>query len=410
MSAPTPYTISVPDERIEKLKRKLAVAEFPDELDAADQWSYGAPLADVQRLAKHWSNGFDWRKAEAKLNELPNYKTKIAVEGFDDIDMHFVWQKSENPNAIPLLFVHGWPGSFIEVTKILPLLSSSPTSGGPSFHIIAPSLPNFGFSSRIRTPGFALTQYARALHTLMLSLNYPHYVTQGGDWGFYITRAIGALYPHHCLASHINMIRASAPSWLSHPFLALRHAVTPYTAAEKAGLERTRWFTEDAQAYRQLQGTRPQTLAYAFADSPTALLAWIYEKLHDWTDGYAWTDDEVLTWVSIYWLGTAGPNAHVRIYYEATHNPTEVIPGKDSPASGWVPGVKLGLARFPREIAVVPRVWGWTLAGPVVYESEYDKGGHFAAWERPDAIVKDLGKMFGKGGPCYGIVEGKSGY
>ncbi|KAF2120613.1 Alpha/Beta hydrolase protein [Lophiotrema nucula] len=406
MASPEPYNISVPDAAIEKLKRKLADADYPDELDTPDQWPYGAPLSDVKRLASHWQNSFDWRKAEARLNELPNFRKKVSVDGFGDIDVHFLHQRSNNENAIPLLFVHGWPGSFIEVTKILPLLTSS--TDGPSFHIVAPSLPNFGFSQRITKPGFAMTQYASVCNQLMLDLNYDKYVTQGGDWGYYITRSVGKLFPQHCLASHINMIRANPPSFASQPVLALQQAVTPYSEKEKKGLERSEWFLTEGQGYRLQQSTKPQTLAYAFADSPVSLLAWIYEKLVDWTDGYPWTDDEVLTWISIYWFSTAGPNAHIRIYYEAMHNPTESIPSKDS-VSNWIPNVKLGLAHFPRELSVVPKLWGYTM-GPVVYQSEHEKGGHFAAWERPDVISEDLQKMFGKDGPCYGIVKGKSGY
>lgn len=242
----------------------------------------------------------------------------------------------------------------------------------------------------------------------MLSLGYSTYVTQGGDWGFYITRAIGLLYPRHCLASHINMIRASAPKITRNPALALQHALSPYSAAEKKGLERSEWFEKEGFGYNLLQRTKPQTLSYAFADSPVALLAWIYEKLHDWTDSYPWTDDEILTWVSIYWFSTAGPVAHIRIYYEAMHNATPVIPTRDT-LIGWIPSVKLGMAFFPKELTVVPRTWGRTL-GPVVYKSENEQGGHFAAWERPDVIAADLLKMFQKGGPCYNIVKGKSGY
>ncbi|EMD61496.1 hypothetical protein GGP41_004103 [Bipolaris sorokiniana] len=403
---PEPYTISVPDEAIEKLKRKLSDADFPDELDTPDQWPYGSPLSDIKRLAKHWETKFDWRKAEAQMNQLPNYRKKIKVKGFGDIDIHFVHKKSNNPNAIPLLFCHGWPGSFLEVTKLLPLLESG--SDSPAFTIVAPSLPNFGFSQRITKPGFSLTQYAETCNTLMQDLGYTCYVTQGGDWGFYVTRIMGLLYPDNVLASHINMVRAHAPSWTSQPLLALQHALTPYTASETAGLQRSAWFTGEGQAYRQLQATKPQTLSYAFADSPVALLGWIYEKLVEWTDGYEWSDDEVLTWVSVYWFSSAGPNAHVRIYYEAGHNPTPEVPDRER-ASGWVGKVKLGVAHFPREITVVPRVWARTL-GPLVYESIHDKGGHFAAHERPDAIAEDLQKMFGKGGPCFGIVPGKPGY
>ncbi|CAO2650433.1 Nn.00g017250.m01.CDS01 [Neocucurbitaria sp. VM-36] len=407
-SQPSPYTISVPDSALEKLKRKLSDADYPDELDTPNQWPYGSPLSDIKHLAQHWETGFDWRGVEAKLNELPNHRKKVQVEGFGDIDVHFLWKRNSNPNAIPLLFCHGWPGSFIEVTKLLPLLEAGEKEGKPAFHVVAPSLPNFGFSQKITKPGFALSQYAETCHRLMQDLGYEQYATQGGDWGFYITRSMGILYPSHVLASHINMVRAHPPSFSSQPALALQHAVTPYTEAESNGIKRSEWFLDQGQAYRQLQATKPQTLSYAFADSPVALLAWIYEKLVDWTDGYPWTDDEILTWISIYWFSTAGPNAHVRIYYEAQHNPTDKIPDRDR-ASQWVDRVKLGLAHFPRELSVVPRIWGRTL-GEVVHESDNEKGGHFAAWERPDVITEDLQKMFGKSGPCYKIVPGKSGY
>ena len=189
---------------------------------------------------------------------------------------------------------------------------------------------------------------------------------------------------------------------------------------------RSDWFMQEGAGYRLLQSTKPQTLAYAFADSPVALLAWIYEKLHDWTDAYPWTDDEILTWVSIYWFSTAGPAAHVRIYYEATHNATPKLPSRER-VTEWIPSVKLGMAFFPRELSVVPRTWARTLGkilakalivtnhglsnlGPVIYESENKSGGHFAAWENPSVIASDLQNMFKKKGPCYGIVKGKTGY
>jgi len=222
----------------------------------------------------------------------------------------------------------------------------------------------------------------------------------------YITRTIGLLFPDSCKASHINMIRALAPTFTSHPLLALQHALTPYTARDRAGLARSNWFISEGSAYRTQQSTKPQTLGYALADSPVALLAWMYEKLHDWTDAYAWSDDEILTWVSVYWHSVAGPAASLRIYYEAVHGSGT---SRDRAASAWVPGVKLGLARFPRELSVVPKVWGRTL-GPVVYESEYESGGHFAAHERPDAVARDLNEMFGRKGGAYGVIKGRSGW
>ena len=230
-------------------------------------------------------------------------------------------------------------------------------------------------------------------------------VTQGGDWGCMITRIMGLLYPQHVKASHINMVRGHAPSLFSHPILAIQHALTPYSKREKDGHLRSKWTLEKGAGYRHEQETKPQTLGYALADSPVGLLAWIYEKLHDWTDGYPWTEDEILTWVSIYWFSTAGVAANLRIYYEA-------LKDKDFGrvrTETWIPHVKLGQAYFPKELTVVPTTWGRTM-GPVVFESINESGGHFAAWEKPEVIARDLHRMFGKGGGAYGVVKGKVGY
>lgn len=224
----------------------------------------------------------------------------------------------------------------------------------------------------------------------------------------YITRCIGLLYPEHCLASHINYPKALAPTFFSNPLLTLQHALTPYTSAERAGLERQKWFMTEGQSYRLQQGTKPQTLGYALADSPVALLAWMYEKLHDWTDNYPWTDDEILTWVSIYWFSTAGPAASVRIYYECIHGQPWAL-SKDGTATGYIPKVPLGLSYFPKDLGMVPKLWGRTL-GKVVFEKVHGSGGHFAAWEVPEKMAGDLKEMFGKGGPCAGVVKGREGY
>ncbi|KAL8726827.1 MAG: hypothetical protein Q9166_006443 [cf. Caloplaca sp. 2 TL-2023] len=376
---------------------------LPDELENVD-WDYGAPLADIKHLLQHWQEKYVWRAHEEQMNKLPQFITQVSVKRFGDLDIHFVHQPSSVENAIPLLFVHGWPGSFLEVTKILPLLADV-KDGAPAFHIVAPSLPNFGFSGGVKKRGFSLSQYAEACHNLMLKLGYSEYVTQGGDWGTWITRTIGLLYPDACKASHINMVAANPPSVTENPVLGVEHAVTPYTDAEKAGLERSEWFQKEGYGYNSIQSTKPQTLGYALADSPVGLLAWIYEKLHDWTDSYPWTDDEILTWVSIYWFSTAGPAASLRIYRESTHAEDQVLLTK---ARTYVPDVKLGLAYFPKDLYVHPQSWCRTL-GPVVFEHVNEKGGHFAAYECPESIAGDLKEMFGKGGGAFGVVEGKDG-
>ena len=220
-----------------------------------------------------------------------------------------------------------------------------------------------------------------------------------------ITRIMGLLYPQHVMASHINMVRGHAPGLLSNPILAIKHALTPYTKREKDGHARSKQILSEGAGYRAEQGTKPQTLGYALADSPIGLMAWIYEKLHDWTDDYPWTEDEILTWVSIYWFSSAGVAANLRIYYEALHDSQF---GRNRTET-WIPHVKLGLTHFPKELTVVPKTWGRTM-GPVVYQNEAERGGHFAAWEKPEIIAGDLHKMFGKGGGAYGVVKGKVGY
>ena len=199
------------------------------------------------------------------------------------------------------------------------------------------------------------------------------------------------------------MDMANRPSYLKNPLLALQHDLLPFNTREKNGVTRTKWFTDQGYGYNILQCTKPQTIGYALADSPVAMLAWIYEKLHDWSDAYPWTDDEICTWMNIYWFSTAGPAASCRFYYERTHA------GDDDKAShakltDWIPGVKIGLSHFPNDIHVLPKTWTATL-GNVVFEKEHKKGGHFAAHERPDDLVNDLREMFGSGGGAYGVVK-----
>ncbi|KAI0131621.1 alpha/beta-hydrolase [Hypoxylon sp. NC0597] len=405
-----PYTIKVDDRRLEDLRTRLSLAKFPDELDEAG-WDMGAPLADVKRLAKYWQESYDWREAEEELNKLPQFTTDIQCAGFEPLSIHFIHVRSEVNGAIPLLFIHGWPGHFEEVSKILkPLTEGADGVKYPVFDVVAPSLPNFGFSEGPKKRGFAMEQYAETLNKLMLKLGYNEYVTQGGDWGRHISRTLAHLYPEHCKATHLNYDTSNPPEFLKNPLLALEHALKPYNPREKHGVSRSKWFEQEGRGYNLEQSTKPQTLGYALADSPVACLAWIYEKLHDWTDAYPWTEDEICTWVSIYWFSTAGPAASVRIYYETVHN-VDGRKGKidHQKMREWTPGVKLGFSHFPMDVQVLPSTWVRT-QGNVVFEKEHDSGGHFAAWERPDDIVTDVREMFGRGGGAFGVVKGRTGY
>jgi len=399
----SPFTIAIPDEKLDLLRRKLELATFPDELENAD-WKYGVPLADVKRLTERWKNGYDWRKHEKELNdELPMFTRDVDVDGFGTLNIHYVHKKSTVTNAIPLLFCHGWPGSFYEVRKLLPLLTAS-SPEHPSFHVVALSLPGFGFSEAPRKQGFSQKQFAEVVHKLMLALGYHEYVSQGGDWGSLITATMAVEYggKHH-KAWHTNTPFGLPPTPHREPLSFLSFLVTPWTAKEKEGLARTRWFRSQGSGYFAAQCTQPQTIGYSLADSPVGMLAWIYEKLHNWTDSYPWEDDEILTWISIYWFSRAGPAASVRIYFE-------VMKGRDdTPLELPYPKIPMGASFFPKDIHVFPKAW-IRRGQRVVAEFEHERGGHFASHETPEVLADDLRRMFGRGGGAYGVVPGKGGY
>ncbi|GLB38172.1 putative epoxide hydrolase [Lyophyllum shimeji] len=408
MFAPeSPFRIAVPDSQLALLHQKLELATLPDELEGAGT-AYGAALPDMQRLVNRWRSGYNWRKHEAELNaELPQFTRDIDVDGFGTLNVHYVHKRSEVEGAIPLLFVHGWPGSFLEVRKVLPLLvEASPDH--PSFHVVAISLPGFGFSAAPKKKGFALNQYAEVSHKAMLALGYDEYVTQGGDWGFFITRRMASLYgPKHVKAWHTNFPCTSPPSF-QRPLLLISHLLSylpflGYTEKEKAGLERTIQFRDNGSSYFAIQSTRPQTLGYGLTDSPVGLLGWIYEKLAASLEGAEpFDDDEYLTWVSIYYFSRAGPAASLRIYYEVVQSQ-----GRDLLAQMEPTTIPMGYSYFPREAVRLPRSW---LGAPnLVFESEHKDGGHFAAFEKPELLVGDVRKMFGKGGPAYRVVKDKDG-
>ncbi|EMD33630.1 hypothetical protein CERSUDRAFT_117746 [Gelatoporia subvermispora B] len=396
--AEQPFKLNVPDADLELLRKKLDLVRLPDELDEAGR-DYGVPLADMRRLVARWKDGFDWRKAEAEINVFPQFTRDIEVDGFGSLNIHYIHQKSSVENAVPLLFVHGWPGHFMEAQKIIPLLTTQ-SSDHPSFHVVALSLPNFGFSEACKKKGFALEQYAEVGNKLMLALGYTEFVVQGGDWGRYIGQRLAYAYGNKSVkAWHTNYPRANPPTLRSNPLSYITSIVTPTTAFERAGIERGKWFQKYGRGYFEEQSTRPQTLGYSLADSPVGLLAWIYEKLVEWTDEYPWEDDEVLTWVSIYWFSRAGPAASVRIYCERVR----------AEYHDWWSPIPLGISFFPKELGAVPGTWVRTI-GNVVQKSVHEHGGHFASHERPEDLAGDLRKMFAKGGPAFGVVSGKSGY
>ncbi|KAF9884173.1 hypothetical protein FE257_002231 [Aspergillus nanangensis] len=405
--------IAVAEDDLQRLDAKLATTSFPDELDDAE-WDMGVPLEDMKRLTTYWRHGFNWRQKEQDLNEkLSQFTVPVTVAGFGELDIHFLHHTSANPNAIPLLFIHGWPGSFLEATKLIPLLING-DENQPAFHLVAPSLPNFGFSSAVKKKGFGLAQYAEAMHAVMITLGYNEYVVQGGDWGSMIARIMAHRYSEHTKAVHVNFLPVAPPYPWKSPLVFLQSLLTiPFSAKDKGNLAVTQHYLSQGNAYLRQQETRPQTLGYALHDSPVALLAWIYDKLHTWTDDYKWTDDEILTWVSVYYFSTAGPAASIRIYYEAAQKSdlfdTSKMGTLDVVSRPAPSNVKLAVAQFHRELIKVPLSW-MSLAGNAIRAKEYERGGHFAAWEVPDLLAYDLRSFLGKNGQAWAVVPGKNGY
>ncbi|KAF8509175.1 alpha/beta-hydrolase [Hysterangium stoloniferum] len=394
---PRPFAISVESRKIEGLMFKLDQVRFPNELEPVS-WCYGPPLLEVKRIVEYWKNGYDWKEQERKINAtLKQYTVDIPVDGFDKLNIHFVHGPSNVETAIPLLFIHGWPGSFLEVSKVLPLLTAPVSDGSPRFHVVALSLPGFGFSEGPKKKGFSIRQYAEVGHKLMQTLGYKEY---GGDLGSLISRTMAQMYgPQYCKASHTNMCFGEAPKLFKNPILYFQHLLTPYTAFEKAGFSRVAWFRTQGSGYFYQHSTQPQTLGYGLTDSPVGLLAWIYEKLIKWSDNYPWTDDEILTWVSIYWFSREGPTSPLRMYYEIAQTDSW------SPSNLKVSSsVLFGASLFPNELLLFPGTWLRTLAN-VVFIKEHDSGGHFAAHENPEEIVEDLREMFGRGGPAFQVVK-----
>ncbi|KAI9436108.1 Alpha/Beta hydrolase protein [Lactarius psammicola] len=260
--------------------------------------------------------------------------------------------------------------------------------------------PGYGWSEGVLKKGFHAKHYAELFNKLMISLGYTEYVTQGGDWGHLLTLTTASIYgPKHVKASHTNVPICEPPKFFENPIVLLKCLITSFTSREREAVVASQSFFKNGMGYFAEQSTKPQTIGFSLADSPVGLLAWIYEKLVTWTDAYPWTDDEVLTWVSIYWFSRAGPAASVRIYYEISDKvigfPKTTIP--------------VGLSFFPKELVRFPKVL-LRSKGRIVFESEHEVGGHFAAYEQPEALVDDLRKMFGKSGPAAGVVPGCTGY
>jgi len=381
-----PFRIAIPTADLEDLHQRLDRTRWPDELPGVG-WAYGVPRDYLRELAHYWRHGYDWRAAEARLNEWPQFMTTI-----DGADVHFAHVRSPEPDATPLLVTHGWPGSIVEFEHIVGPLTDPRAHGGDpadAFHLVLPSIPGFGFSGPTRETGWEYRRVAGAFAELMRRLGYPRYGAQGGDWGSAISRELGRVHPERVIGVHLNLIPGAAAA--SEPTEQELAGLDPAERERtRASWERTRAWTRDRQGYADLQSTRPQTLAYALTDSPVGQLAWIAEKFKEWTDSRERPEDAVdrdhlLTNVMLYWLtGTAGSSA--RLYYERAHADYWGAPTEPSQAP-------TALASFPEENFIVLRHLA-ERTNNIVRWTEYDRGGHFAAMEEPDLLVDDVRSFF----------------
>ncbi|MFF3019916.1 epoxide hydrolase family protein [Streptomyces sp. NPDC057939] len=377
-----PFRLDVPPEELDDLAARLGRVRWPDELDGAG-WDYGIPSERMRELVRYWREEYDWRAAEARLNDWPQFTTVI-----DGAGVHFAHLRSPEPDATPLLMTHGWPGSFVEFQRVAGPLTDPRAHGGDpadAFHLVLPSIPGFTLSGPTTERGWEFKRVARAFAVLMERLGYGTYGVQGGDWGAAISRELGRVRPERVVGVHLNLLPGAGAT--AEPTEA---ELAPLSPAEReralASWERYRVWAKERQGYADIQATRPQTLAYALNDSPTGLLAWIGEKFDEWSDPRCPVDrDLMLTNVMLYWLtGTAGSAA--RIYYERAHahwfgQPPEVS------------ATPTALADFPRD-NFVPLRHVAARTDSVVRWTSYDRGGHFPAMEVPELLVGDVRAFF----------------
>jgi pimeloyl-ACP methyl ester carboxylesterase len=374
-----PFQIVIPQADLDDLTTRLARTRWPDELPDVG-WRRGVPLGYLKELAAYWADGFDWRAHEARLNQYPQFTTAI-----DGQDIHFVHVRSPEPDALPLLVTHGYPSSVAEFLEVIGPLTDPRAHGGDpadAFHLVAPSLPGFGFSTPLQQAGWESGRTARAWVELMGRLGYTRYGAHGGDIGAGVSGDLSGLDPDRVVGAHVN----TDPTGLALLDL-LPAKLDGLSEPEKASHQRLQHYGQDGKGYLQIQGTRPQTLAYGLTDSPAGQLAWIVEKFKEWTDpvnqlrDMAVDRDQLLTNVSVYWFTRSGASA-AQFIYEAAHAAREW--GAPSPApTGFAVFGEGSLLR--RALDPEHKVQHW---------SEFDRGGHFPAMEVPDLLVGDLRAFF----------------
>lgn len=376
-----PFSLPYSEAAMEDLRLRLARTRWPDAAPAPG-WEYGADLHYMQQLCTYWKDQFDWKAQLEKLSAFHHYRCTV-----DGIGIHFIHERGRGPAPIPLILTHGWPGSFLEMLRMIPLLTDPASHGGDpkiSFDVVVPSLPGFGFSDRPRQPGMNTWRIAELWVKLMAALGYDRFAAQGGDFGASVSTILGLRHPGHVLGIHLNYIPGTYRPYLKPG--------TKLDAIEQESLEDTdRWYA-DFGAYAHLQRTTPLTAAYGLNDSPAALAAWIVEKFRDWADcggevERRFSKDELLSNVTLYWM-TETIHSSGRLYYESSRAPLQFKENEQVP-------VPCAIAHFPREAPFPPRAWverGYNIQ----QWTEMPRGAHFAAAEEPELLAQDIAGFFGR--------------
>jgi pimeloyl-ACP methyl ester carboxylesterase len=377
-----PFTIDIPQRDLDDLRERLARTRWSTELPGIG-WSRGVPLDYLKELAEYWRTAYDWRAHEARLNAIPQFTAEIEGQ-----TIHFQHMRSPEPDALPLILTHGWPGSFVEFLKVIGPLSDPRAHGGDpadAFHLVIPSLPGFGFSGPAHETGWHVNRIARAWAELMSGLGYERYGAQGGDFGAFIAPELGRIAPERVVGVHVN---AATFGFIPYGEVS-EDELASFSEVEKARLERLNNYLSDGSGYFHIQASRPQTIGYGLADSPVAQLAWIVEKFKEWTHPTdalpeaAIDRDEILTNVTIYWLTNTGASS-AHMYYENMRS------GSFPEGRATTP---TGVAVFAEDVAI--RRYA-EYGNTIVHWSDFDRGGHFAAMEAPDLLISDVRAFFRK--------------
>jgi len=371
----TPFRIEISESAVADLQDRLRRTRWP-EAETVDDWSQGTPLRYLQGLCRYWLEEYDWRAAELRLNRLPQFTTTI-----DGLRIHFVHVRSPHPKAVPLLMMHGWPGSITEFHKVIEPLADPVTIGGDpadAFHIVCPSLPGFGYSGKPTRPGWGAERIADAWEELMSRLGYQHYGAQGGDWGARLAMTLGRTRPERVIGIHLNMVPFPPPA-----------STHDLTDSERAALDRLARHRADGSGYAVVQATRPQSIGYGLTDAPAAVAAWITEKFQAWSDcdgdpGTIFTREELLDNIMMYWMPGTGASA-ARLYWESFAS----VAADTRPVA-----VPAGCSVFPADIYVPSRRLAQPWFADLRYWNELSTGGHFAALEQPATFVNEVQAAF----------------